>query len=97
MLASAAVPKLRVLDVERMLATEPPPVPWIAAPLLVRENVTMLAGREGQGKSMLALALAAAVGHGATVAGIACEQGKALVIDAENGENETIGVSAGWT
>jgi AAA domain len=81
-------PKLRTLDVERMLVTDPPAVPWIAEPLLVRGAVTMLAGREGTGKSMLALALAAAVGHGSTVAGIACEPGRVLVVDAENGPAE---------
>jgi hypothetical protein len=80
--------KLRVLDVEYMLATEPPPVPWIVEPLLVAGCVTMLAGREGQGKSMLALALASAVGHGASVAGLECGSGRVLYIDAENGERE---------
>jgi hypothetical protein len=79
---------LRVLDIERMLTTPPPPVPWLAQPLLARGCVTMLAGREGQGKSMLALALAAAIGHGATVAGIDFEHGRALYVDAENGEHE---------
>jgi hypothetical protein len=48
----------------------------------------MLAGREGQGKSMLALALAAAIGHGASVAGVDCEPGRVLYVDAENGERE---------
>lgn len=79
---------LRVLDMHRLLTTEPEPVPWIAAPLLARGAVTMLAGREGQGKSMLALALGAAIGHGSTVAGIRCERGRVLVVDAENGERE---------
>lgn len=81
-------PVLRVLDMHRLLSTDPEPVPWIAEPLLARGAVTMLAGREGQGKSMLALALAAAIGHGSTIAGIACEQGRVLVVDAENGERE---------
>jgi AAA domain-containing protein len=81
-------PVLRVLDMEHLLSTEPEPVPWIAEPLIARGAVTMLAGREGQGKSMLALALAAGVGHGATLAGIACHQGRVLVVDAENGERE---------
>lgn len=79
---------LRVLDVERMLTTEPPPVPWVAEPLLARGCVTLLAGREGQGKSMLALALSAAIGHGATVAGLRCLPGRALIVDAENGQRE---------
>jgi predicted ATP-dependent serine protease len=77
-----------VLDIEHMLATEPPPIPWVVEPLLVSGCVTMLAGREGQGKSMLALALASAIGHGATVAGLDCEPGRMLYVDAENGERE---------
>jgi RecA-family ATPase len=80
--------KLRVLDVERMLATAPPAVPWVVEPLLAQGCVTMLAGREGQGKSMLALALAAAIGHGADVAGFDCLPGRVLYVDAENGERE---------
>ena len=83
-----ADPKLRVLDVERMLTTEPEPVPWIVEPLLATGCVTMLAGREGQGKSMLALALASAIGHGANVAGFDCQPGRVLFVDAENGERE---------
>jgi hypothetical protein len=82
-------PKLRVLDVDRMLTTDPEPLPWRVDPLLVDGMVTMLAGREGEGKSMLALALAAAIGTGATsLAGMKCAQGRALVVDAENGERE---------
>jgi hypothetical protein len=80
--------KLRVLDVELMLTTTPPPVPWVVNPFLVASCVTMLAGREGQGKSMLALALGAAIGHGADLAGLECEHGTVLYIDAENGERE---------
>ncbi len=70
-----------------MATSEPPRVPWLAGPLLARGAVTMLVGREGQGKSLLALALAAA-GHGCALAGIACRPGRVLVIDAENGEAE---------
>ncbi len=81
-------PKLRILDVERMLSTEPPPIPWVVEPLLAEGCVTMLAGREGQGKSMLALALASAIGHGAHVAGLTCNTGRVLYVDAENGERE---------
>lgn len=84
--------KLRVLDVERMLTTDPEPVPWLVEPLIARGMLTMLAGREGQGKSMLALALGAAIGHGhgwrRPVAGLHCKQAKVLVVDAENGERE---------
>lgn len=92
---------LRVLDVEHMLSTEPPPVPWVVEPLLVTGCVTMVAGREGTGKSMLALALAAAIGHGSSIAGMDCEPGRVLYVDAENGEREAhrrvrgLGVKAG--
>ncbi|MDP9346371.1 MAG: AAA family ATPase [Actinomycetota bacterium] len=85
---AAVAPKLRVLDVERMLTTEPPPVPWTVEPLLARGCVTMIAGREGTGKSMLALALGAAIGHGASIAGLDCRAGRVLYVDAENGERE---------
>jgi hypothetical protein len=71
-----------------MLKMTPPPVPWVVEPLLAQGCVTMLAGREGQGKSMLALALAAAIGHGAVVAGLDCRRGRVLYVDAENGERE---------
>jgi hypothetical protein len=71
-----------------MLREEPPPVPYVVDPLLVEGCVTMLAGREGQGKSMFSLAVASAIGHGARVAGFACRPGRTLVVDAENGQRE---------
>lgn len=87
-LSAETRPKLRVLDVERMLSTQPEPVPWLIERFAVPGTVTMVAGREGQGKSMLALALATAVGHGATFLGMGCTPGRVLVVDAENGERE---------
>jgi hypothetical protein len=52
----------------------------------------MLAGREGRGKSMLALALAAEIGRGTLLADVAGMpiglSGHVLYIDAENGERE---------
>ncbi len=81
-------PKLSLFDVDQMLASEPPPVPWIAHGLLVRGAVTMLIGREGTGKSLLALAVARAIGQGKVVADIDCSRGRALVVDAENGRAE---------
>lgn len=80
--------RLRVLDTDRMATSDPPPVPWLGEPLLALGSVTMLVGREGQGKSMLAQALAAGIGHGTTVAGINCREGRVMIIDAENGEAE---------
>ncbi len=85
----ATGPKLRVLDVETMLKTTPPPVAWLVDPILARACTTMLAGREGRGKSLLALALAAAGGRAGTIAGMVCpEPLKTLYVDAENGEQE---------
>jgi energy-coupling factor transporter ATP-binding protein EcfA2 len=81
-------PKLLPFDVEGMLASEPPSVPWIAGGLLVRGAVTMLTGREGSGKSMLALAVARAIGQGKVVADIECSRGRVLVVDAENSRDE---------
>ena len=81
-------PKLRRLDVARMTSTPPPPVPWRVQDFAVDGAITMLAGREGQGKSMVALALAAGTAHGRSAAGMTCHRGAVLVVDAENGEGE---------
>lgn len=80
--------KLRALNVAALMASDPPPIPTLAGLFLVRGTVTMLTGREGQGKSMWALGVAAAIGHGTTIAGIRCRTGNVLIIDAENGEHE---------
>ncbi|MGZ4266908.1 MAG: AAA family ATPase [Solirubrobacteraceae bacterium] len=86
------VERLRVLDIETMLTTPPPPVPYVVEPILVRRCVTMLAGREGRGKSMLALATAAGVGRATSLIDIAGMPvglgGHVLYVDAENGEHE---------
>jgi 5S rRNA maturation endonuclease (ribonuclease M5) len=83
---------LRELDIERLIATAPAPVPFVLEPVLVEGCVTMLAGREGRGKSMLALAIAAALGRGALLLDVAGMPvglgGRVLYIDAENGEPE---------
>jgi len=71
-------------DVESMLVTAPPPVPWLHRPLLARGSVTLLAGAPKTGKSMLGLKLAVGIGHGTPVLGLACEPGTALIIDGEN-------------
>ena len=80
---------LRILDVARMLSTPPPPVPWAVEPMLARGCTTMLAGREGRGKSLLALALAAGSGRGENVAGMVTNGSlRTLYVDAENGPQE---------
>lgn len=80
--------RLRRLDVARMIATDPPPVDWIVPGLLVRGNVTMLSGREGTGKSILAMGIAAAMSHGAAFLGERLDRGRVLYVDAENGPEE---------
>lgn len=80
--------KLRRLDVARMHREEPPPVPWVVEGLVVRGMLTVLNGREGEGKSLLAMALAAGVLTGQSEGGLACHQGRVVIVDAENGERE---------
>jgi DNA polymerase III delta prime subunit len=63
-------------------------VPWIVQDLVVREHLTLLYGPPGVGKSLFAAALAAGVARGEQVAGLTCEPGRVLVLDAENGASE---------
>lgn len=81
--------KLRRLDVARMVREDPPEVPWVIDGLVVRGTLTILNGREGEGKSLLAMALAAGVALGETQAGMDCHPGKVLIVDTENGSYET--------
>jgi KaiC/GvpD/RAD55 family RecA-like ATPase len=81
--------RLRRLDVGRMLRTSPPPIPWVAEGLLVRGCVTLLAGREGLGKSLFSLALAAGIITGDDTGPFpASTAGRVMVVDGENGESE---------
>jgi hypothetical protein len=81
-------PLIRFFDVPAMVAEPPPAVPWLAPPMLPRAALTVLYAPGGDGKSLVALALAAAIAHGGELAGIACEQGTTVYLDAENGEHE---------
>lgn len=84
----AREPKLRRLDVAEMVNTLPPELPWLAEPMLLRGALTLLVGREGQGKSLLAMALAIGVAAGEPVAGFRPAAGRVLLVDAENGPAE---------
>jgi hypothetical protein len=79
---------LRRLDVAHMVSAQPPPVPWVIEGLAVRGCLTLLTGREGEGKSLLAASLAGAVAAGESVGGMDCLQGTALIVDSENGQHE---------
>lgn len=79
--------RIRWLDVAALRATDPPVVPWVVEPLIARGHLTMLVGAAGVGKSLLALALASAVAHDASVfAGMPVHGGDVVLVDAENGE-----------
>jgi hypothetical protein len=80
--------KLHRLDTLAMVNTLPPEVPWLVEPVVVQGALTLLYGREGEGKSLLAMALAIAVASGEPVAGFAPKAGRVVYIDAENGEGE---------
>lgn len=75
----------RVLDVAALLAAPDEPIPWRCEGIAADGYLTVLAGRGGEGKSWMALALACGVARGRPAAGIRCEQGVALIFDAENG------------
>jgi hypothetical protein len=79
---------IRFLDVAKMSAEPPPPVAWLAAPLLPRGCLVALYAPGGDGKSLLALGLATAMAHGAELAGIDCAKGDTVYLDAENGVGE---------
>lgn len=86
----ALTPHLKRLDVAKMLAEAPPPLPWVVEPIACRKEVTLLFGREGRGKSMLAQMLAMAVADPGSIAlpqGLTATPGRVLIIDAENGES----------
>lgn len=77
-------------DLEHMLSTDPPMVPWVIRNFIARGEVTVLYGVGGVSKSMLCLGLAAGVTDGPRhVAGLGCNRARAAYIDAENGEWET--------
>src|SRR5438105_15332889 len=71
-----------------MRRRRPPPVAWLIEGLCARGALSLLAGQPKAGKSLFGLALAGGVAAGGRVAGIACQPGSALVVDAENGAAE---------
>lgn len=75
----------RVIDVAAMLARPDEPIPWRCDRIAADGYLTVLAGRGGEGKSWMALALACGVARGRPAAGITCTQGRVLLFDAENG------------
>jgi hypothetical protein len=79
-----------VLDLAEWIARADEPVPWRVQDVAAEGAVTTLAGMRGEAKSWLALAMCAAHNRGDGVAGMTCERGRSLYVDAENGRR-TIG------
>ena len=80
----------RLVDMTEAMRLASEPTDYVCRPLAARGYLTVLAGRPGEAKSWLMLALADAVDRGAEwvagyLTGLRCRQGGALVVDAENG------------
>ncbi len=75
----------RGVDIAALLSEPPRSTPWRCGNLVADGTLTILGGKSGDGKSWLALALTVGVARGEDVAGIRCEQGTALYVDAEMG------------
>jgi archaellum biogenesis ATPase FlaH len=75
----------RLLDVGEMLRAPDVAIPWRCDRFVADGYLTVLAGKGGEGKSWISLALACGVARGQAVAGIDCQKGRALLFDAENG------------
>jgi hypothetical protein len=71
-----------------MLREDPPEVPWVVEGLVARGALTVLNGREGEGKSLLAMSVGVGVATGTDEAGLVCRPGRVSIIDAENGRYE---------
>ncbi len=73
-----------------LLACPPPPVDWVIDGVAARGTVSVLYGEPGVGKSYLALAFAGALAHGTDLGGFQCKRTGALLVDAENSEDELV-------
>jgi biotin operon repressor len=75
----------RRIDLQAAVAAADLVPPWRCDRLAADGYLTVLAGRGGDGKSLLALALAGGVQNGNSVAGLPCRAGRVAIFDAENG------------
>lgn len=74
---------LRTVD----LTGDVSPIDWLVGGMVARGAVTMLAGQEGSGKSMLAQSLAGAAVRGRhSLIGMDVQPARVWIVDAENGE-----------
>ena len=72
-------------DFANLLARAELEPPYRVNPIAVDGHLTVLAATGGDGKTWLGFGMAAGVAHGTTVAGMPCQQGRAVIFDAENG------------
>lgn len=79
---------IQKLDLQALVRTTPPPVPWIVPGVLVQSGLTLFYGEPGTGKSLVALALSKGISTGEEVIGFECSQRDVLLLDAENGRDE---------
>jgi KaiC/GvpD/RAD55 family RecA-like ATPase len=80
--------RIEFVDVAQMLRFDPKPVKWLVDGIAVKGALSMLAGQPGEGKSLLALAVASGVARGETTAGLRCRPGRVLILDAEQSQAE---------
>lgn len=81
---AASAPALKGLDLGELLAGPVPEIDWLWKGWLARDDLSLLVGEPGVGKSLLALALADAVRRGTDLLGEECAKGRAGIIDIEN-------------
>jgi hypothetical protein len=75
----------RRYDFARLIADAATEPPWRVREVLADGHLTVLAALGGEGKTWGGLGFAGGVAHGSTVAGLQCAQGRAVILDAENG------------
>lgn len=72
-----------LIDIPSILETEDPPIPWVINGLLASQDLAIVAGEPGTGKSILALEMALAMASGGQFLGMTCEPQKVLYCDEE--------------
>ena len=81
-------PRLDIIDPGEWQGKEPPPRPWLVPGWIPREEVTLLYGVGGAGKSILSLQLMVSAALGRPWAGQLVEPAKCLYFSCEDNGNE---------
>lgn len=81
-------PRLDIIDPGQWQGKEPPPRPWLVPGWIPREEVTLLYGVGGAGKSILSLQLMISAALGLPWAGQPVELAKCLYFSCEDNANE---------